>query len=189
MEDSFNFARVVGVVAVLEDKDATSMLEILEPVLDEVVVTRTTSPRAMSPARLGALATEIFGEDRVTVVDDPARRARPGRRPGRRGRGRWRGAGHRIRHHRRRGADAARDGRAVKFVVLVLVAVVLFLLVTRYREGRLARGGLSSGARIRVEGLLAQGREADAVAVYREETGASLAQAQQVVGRWAAERR
>jgi len=62
----------------------------------------------------------------------------------------------------------------VKYVVLVLVAVVLFLLVTRYREGRLARGGLSSGARIRVEGLLAQGREADAVAVYREETGASL---------------
>jgi hypothetical protein len=27
------------------------------------------------------------------------------------------------------------------------------------------------------------------VAVYREETGVSLAQAQQVVGRWAAERR
>jgi dihydrofolate synthase / folylpolyglutamate synthase len=69
MEDSFNFARIIGVVAVLEDKDATSMLEILEPVLDEVVITRTTSPRAMSPARLGQLATEIYGEDRVTVVD------------------------------------------------------------------------------------------------------------------------
>ena len=69
MEDSFNFARVIGVVAVLEDKDATSMLEILEPVLDEVVITRTTSPRAMSPSRLGQLATEIYGEDRVTVVD------------------------------------------------------------------------------------------------------------------------
>ena len=77
----------------------------------------------------------------------------------------------------------------MKYVVLVLVAVVLFLLVTRYREGRLARGGVSSGARIRIEGLLAQGREADAVAVYRQETGVSLAQAQQVVGRWAAERR
>ena len=70
MEDSFTFARVIGVVAILEDKDATAMLEILEPVLDEVVVTRTTSPRAMSPATLGELATEIFGEDRVTVVDD-----------------------------------------------------------------------------------------------------------------------
>jgi dihydrofolate synthase / folylpolyglutamate synthase len=69
IEDSFNFARIIGVVAVLEDKDATSMLEILEPVLDEVVITRTTSPRAMSPSRLGRLATEIYGENRVTVVD------------------------------------------------------------------------------------------------------------------------
>jgi hypothetical protein len=76
----------------------------------------------------------------------------------------------------------------VKYVVLVLVVVVLFLLVTRYREGRLARAGLSAGARRRIEGLLGQGREADAVAAYRRETGATLADAQQVVGRWAAER-
>ena len=69
LEDSFNFARIIGVVAVLADKDATQMLEILEPVLDEVVVTRTTSPRAMSPRALGDLATEIYGENRVTVVD------------------------------------------------------------------------------------------------------------------------
>jgi len=69
LEDSFNFARIIGVIAVLADKDATQMLEILEPVLDEVVVTRTTSPRAMSPRSLGALATEIYGENRVTVVD------------------------------------------------------------------------------------------------------------------------
>ena len=69
LEDSFNFARIIGVVAVLADKDATQMLEILEPVLDEVVVTRTTSPRAMSPKALGDLATEIYGENRVTVVD------------------------------------------------------------------------------------------------------------------------
>ena len=69
LEDSFNFARIIGVIAVLADKDATQMLEILEPVLDEVVITRTTSPRAMSPRSLGDLATEIYGENRVTVVD------------------------------------------------------------------------------------------------------------------------
>ncbi|HEX8971313.1 folylpolyglutamate synthase/dihydrofolate synthase family protein [Oryzihumus sp.] len=69
LEDSFNFARIIGVIAVLADKDATQMLEVLEPVLDEVVVTRTTSPRAMSPKALGDLATEIYGENRVTVVD------------------------------------------------------------------------------------------------------------------------
>jgi dihydrofolate synthase/folylpolyglutamate synthase len=70
LEDSFTFARIVGVLAVLKDKDAVEMLEILEPVLDHVVVSRTTSPRAMRPEDLGALATEIFGEDRVSVVRD-----------------------------------------------------------------------------------------------------------------------
>jgi len=68
LEDSFNFAKIVGVVAILADKDAAKMLEILEPVLDDIVVTRTTSPRAISPERLGELATEIYGEGRVTVV-------------------------------------------------------------------------------------------------------------------------
>jgi hypothetical protein len=77
----------------------------------------------------------------------------------------------------------------VKYVVLALVVVVLFLLATRYRDGRRARGGVSSGARIRIEGLLAQGREAEAVEVYRSESGASLAEAQRAVGRWADERR
>ena len=70
LEDSFNFARIVGVIAILKDKPATEMLEILEPVLDHVVVTRTTSPRALRPADLGELAVDIFGEDRVTVVPD-----------------------------------------------------------------------------------------------------------------------
>ena len=69
MEDSFNFSRIVGVIAVLADKDATQMLEILEPVLDEVVVSRTSSPRAMSPKALGDIAVEIYGEGRVSVVD------------------------------------------------------------------------------------------------------------------------
>lgn len=70
LADSFTFARTIGVIAILQDKDATEMLEILEPVFDEVVVSRTTSPRAMRPAELGVLAADIFGEHRVTIVDD-----------------------------------------------------------------------------------------------------------------------
>lgn len=69
LSDSFTFARLIGVIAVMKDKDAAEILEILEPALDEIVVTRTTSPRAMSPRQLGEIATEIFGENRVTVVD------------------------------------------------------------------------------------------------------------------------
>jgi dihydrofolate synthase/folylpolyglutamate synthase len=70
LEQSFNFVRLVGVIAILKDKDATEMLEVLEPVLDHVVVSRTTSPRAMDPAELGELAADIFGEDRVTVIEN-----------------------------------------------------------------------------------------------------------------------
>ena len=70
LQEAFTFTTLVGVVAVLKDKDASSMLEILEPVLDQVVVTRTTSPRAMRPNDLGELARGIFGDARVTVVDD-----------------------------------------------------------------------------------------------------------------------
>ncbi|MGL5849700.1 MAG: bifunctional folylpolyglutamate synthase/dihydrofolate synthase, partial [Phycicoccus sp.] len=70
LADSFVFARLVGVLAVMRDKDATEMLEALEPALDEVVVSRNTSPRSMRPAELGEIAADIFGEHRVTVVDD-----------------------------------------------------------------------------------------------------------------------
>jgi dihydrofolate synthase/folylpolyglutamate synthase len=70
LEDSFNFAKIVGVIAILEDKDANAILEILEPVLDDVIVSRTTSPRAISPERLGRMAVEIYGEGRVSVVDN-----------------------------------------------------------------------------------------------------------------------
>jgi dihydrofolate synthase / folylpolyglutamate synthase len=69
LEDSFNFAKIVGVIAILEDKDASAMLEILEPVLDEIVISATSSPRAINPQRLGRIATQIYGEGRVTVVD------------------------------------------------------------------------------------------------------------------------
>ena len=70
LQEAFTFTKLVGVVAILKDKDASEMLEILEPVLDEVIVTRTTSPRAMRPNDLAEIAKGIFGEARVTVVDD-----------------------------------------------------------------------------------------------------------------------
>jgi dihydrofolate synthase/folylpolyglutamate synthase len=70
VEEAFGFQRLVGVVAVLADKDARGMLEILEPILNEVVITRTTSARALEPAELGSVAAQVFGEDRVHVAAD-----------------------------------------------------------------------------------------------------------------------
>jgi dihydrofolate synthase / folylpolyglutamate synthase len=67
LTEGFNFERVVGVVAVLSDKDASGVLDELEPVLSEIVVTTNSSPRAMPAQELAELARDIFGEDRVYV--------------------------------------------------------------------------------------------------------------------------
>jgi dihydrofolate synthase/folylpolyglutamate synthase len=69
IEEAFGFERLVGVVGVLEDKDAEHLLAVLEPVLDEVVVTRSTSPRARDVDELAQVAVEVFGEDRVHRAD------------------------------------------------------------------------------------------------------------------------
>jgi dihydrofolate synthase/folylpolyglutamate synthase len=68
LQEEFAFSRLVAIVAVLADKDAAAMLELLEPVVDAVVVTRNTSPRAMPAEELAAEAEEIFGESRVEVA-------------------------------------------------------------------------------------------------------------------------
>jgi dihydrofolate synthase/folylpolyglutamate synthase len=69
LTESFNFARLIGVVAVSEDKDVTGVLAELEPVLSDIVVTANSSPRSMPVASLAAVAREVFGEDRVLVRD------------------------------------------------------------------------------------------------------------------------
>ncbi|HEY0487142.1 MAG TPA: folylpolyglutamate synthase/dihydrofolate synthase family protein [Mycobacteriales bacterium] len=68
LTEEFSFGRLVAVVAVLDDKDARTMLELLEPVVDAVVVTRNSSPRSLDPDALGAVAVEVFDAERVDVV-------------------------------------------------------------------------------------------------------------------------
>ncbi|WP_435209447.1 bifunctional folylpolyglutamate synthase/dihydrofolate synthase [Micromonospora sp. bgisy143] len=70
LQEEFAFSKLVALVGVLADKDASSLLELLEPVADLVVVTRNSSPRAMPTKELAALASEIFGEERVEVAED-----------------------------------------------------------------------------------------------------------------------
>jgi dihydrofolate synthase/folylpolyglutamate synthase len=76
--EAFDFRRLVGVVAVLSDKDVTGMLAVLEPALDEIVVTGNSSPRALPPDELARLAVEVFGAERVVVeprLDDAIEQA------------------------------------------------------------------------------------------------------------------
>jgi dihydrofolate synthase / folylpolyglutamate synthase len=67
LAEGFDFRRLVGVVAMLAGKDVQGALEILEPALDEVVVSQNSSPRALDVDELAAVAVEVFGEDRVSV--------------------------------------------------------------------------------------------------------------------------
>jgi dihydrofolate synthase/folylpolyglutamate synthase len=69
LNEAFDFAKVVAVVAVMRDKDVEALLELLEPMVDQIVVTRNSSPRSMTAQELGALAEPLFGEDRVHVVE------------------------------------------------------------------------------------------------------------------------
>ncbi|MGJ6964680.1 bifunctional folylpolyglutamate synthase/dihydrofolate synthase [Streptosporangium sp. G11] len=69
VQESFDFAKLIGVVAVFEDKDVEGILGLLEPMMDEIVVTRNSSPRSMDVDDLAALAEEIFGLDRVHQVE------------------------------------------------------------------------------------------------------------------------
>ncbi|POM27827.1 Folylpolyglutamate synthase [Actinomadura rubteroloni] len=66
--ESFGFTRLVGVFAGAADKDLAGVLDQLEPVLAELVVTRNSSPRSMPAEELGELAESVFGPERVHVV-------------------------------------------------------------------------------------------------------------------------
>jgi dihydrofolate synthase/folylpolyglutamate synthase len=57
------------VVASFGDKDVRGILLELEPIMNEIIVTANSSPRAMKLSELEKLANEIFGNDRVTAIE------------------------------------------------------------------------------------------------------------------------
>ena len=65
--EAFRFRRLVAVLAVMSDKDVAGMLELLEPAVDELVVTEVSGDRRMEVDDLAALAVGVFGAERVTV--------------------------------------------------------------------------------------------------------------------------
>jgi dihydrofolate synthase / folylpolyglutamate synthase len=68
IRDSFTFDPLIGVLAVMGDKDVEGVLAELEPVLTEVVCTQNNTPRAMPAEELAGVARDLFGEHRVRVV-------------------------------------------------------------------------------------------------------------------------
>ncbi len=79
IDESFSFSPLIGVVAIMADKDVDGLLRSYEPLMNQIVLTQVASTdRGMPAAELGELAEGIFGADRVQVVprlDDAIERA------------------------------------------------------------------------------------------------------------------
>jgi dihydrofolate synthase / folylpolyglutamate synthase len=63
--EAFNVTDVIGILAVSEDKDVTGILDELEPLVSELVVTRNSSIRSADPGKLAELAGAVLGPERV----------------------------------------------------------------------------------------------------------------------------
>jgi dihydrofolate synthase/folylpolyglutamate synthase len=69
MQTEFTFDDVTGIVALMADKDALGILQELEPVMNQIIVTTNSAERSMNVADLNKLATQVFGADRVFAED------------------------------------------------------------------------------------------------------------------------
>ncbi len=69
IQSEFTFDDVTGIFAPMGDKDVRGILLELEQVMDSVIVTANSSPRAMKVNELELIAAEIFGIDRVFSAD------------------------------------------------------------------------------------------------------------------------
>jgi dihydrofolate synthase/folylpolyglutamate synthase len=70
LASEFNFDEIVAVVGVFGDKDAEGILKTLEPIVDHVIVTQSSSDRAMPSSDLERIASSIFGADRTFEVNE-----------------------------------------------------------------------------------------------------------------------
>ncbi len=65
LSKEFDFESIFGVLAILGDKDALGVLNELEPVIDRLVVTQSSSDRALPMETLFDLALGVFGSERI----------------------------------------------------------------------------------------------------------------------------
>ncbi len=68
LTESFALTDLITILAVSEDKDVPGILDELEPVVSELIVTSNSSPRSADPGKLAELASSVFGPDQVRAV-------------------------------------------------------------------------------------------------------------------------
>ncbi|WP_250891850.1 glutamate ligase domain-containing protein [Curtobacterium poinsettiae] len=61
---------VIAVLGVLADEDAAGIVNALSTAVDHFIITASHSDRAVPPAKLANLVSEVVGKDRVTVAPD-----------------------------------------------------------------------------------------------------------------------
>ena len=70
IEENYDFQQLVGVVAMMGDKQVEEYLGVLEPVLNKIVVTENSWRERVMPAEeLEKVAVRVFGRDRVIRED------------------------------------------------------------------------------------------------------------------------
>ena len=69
IRDEFDFESIIGVVAPMGDKDVDGILEELEDVMSQIIVSRNSSHRAAPIEELSSRAKSIFGHERVVAIE------------------------------------------------------------------------------------------------------------------------
>ena len=70
INSEFDFETVIGVVAVLGDKDAAGILAELSQVVDYLVVSQSSSARALPANDLAQLAKQFFAPEQIEVIPE-----------------------------------------------------------------------------------------------------------------------
>lgn len=71
LEENYDFRQLVGVVAMMADKQVEDYLGVLEPLLSHIIVTENSWHERVMPAEeLERIAIRVFGADRVTRIND-----------------------------------------------------------------------------------------------------------------------
>lgn len=70
LQEEFTFGRVIAVVGIFADKDAAGIFNEIKDVIDGVIVTQSSSPRAMPAVDLAKIARAFIDSDRIFVEPD-----------------------------------------------------------------------------------------------------------------------
>lgn len=70
LQEEFSFGRVIAVVGVFADKDAAGIFNEIKDVVDGVIVTQSSSPRALPANELAKVARAFIDADRIFVEPD-----------------------------------------------------------------------------------------------------------------------